>query len=76
MPRPSGACAIPRRTISCGARRAIERPSNAMVPCDGAIRPEMARKVDDLPAPLLPMSVTISPAFTSRSIACSAWIAP
>ncbi len=38
--------------------------------------PQIVIKSVDLPAPLAPISVTISPRATSRSTPCSAWIAP
>jgi hypothetical protein len=38
--------------------------------------PLIARSVVVLPAPLAPISVTISPALTVRSMPWSAWIAP
>jgi hypothetical protein len=37
------------------------RPSNAIVPARGRRTPAMARNVVDLPAPLAPISATISP---------------
>jgi hypothetical protein len=36
----------------------------------------MERSVVDLPAPFEPISVTISPSFTSMEIPLSAWIVP
>ena len=39
-------------------------------------RPEMVCRVVDLPAPLAPMRVTISPAFTSKETSLMAWMAP
>ena len=36
----------------------------------------MERSVVDLPAPLAPMSVTISPSRTSMEMPLSAWIEP
>ena len=62
--RPSGDWAIPRRTISSAAVRSIRLPSNVTCPWRGRSRPEIVRSVVDLPAPLDPMSVTISPGMT------------
>ena len=44
-----------------GPEPAIDLPSNRMSPAAGFARPEIARSVVDLPAPLAPSSVTTSP---------------
>ena len=62
--RPSGLCAIPLLTIVCGAAVAISRPSKRIEPCRGRLRPLIARRVVDLPAPFAPINVTISPSPT------------
>ena len=64
MPRRSGTCTSPRSTIRCGSRASITRPSKWITPCFGSSRPEIVRSVVDLPAPLPPISVTISPGST------------
>ncbi len=74
--RPSGTCEIPRRTMASAARPVISCPSIRTRPAAGTISPEMARSRVDLPAPLGPMTETISPARTfnetrSRARACS-----
>ena len=51
-------------------------PSNRIVPWRGRLRPLIARKVVDFPAPFAPISVTISPAPTRKETPLSAWIAP
>ena len=42
----------------------------------GAVMPQMVIIRVDLPAPLEPIRVTISPSLTSRSTPRSAWILP
>ena len=42
-------------------------PAKRISPLTGAIRPDIARSVVVLPAPLEPSSVTISPSSTDRS---------
>jgi len=74
--RPSGACAMPRATISCGASSFSRSPSNTIWPTVGLGRPQMVISRVDLPAPLAPISDTISPAATSRSTPRSASIVP
>jgi hypothetical protein len=46
----------------------ILRPSNVIVPDRAGTRPEMVLTRVDLPAPLAPTRVTISPARTVRSM--------
>jgi hypothetical protein len=46
------------------------------VPVRGWSNPEMVRSVVDLPAPLPPISVTISPGSMSSEIPCSASMFP
>ncbi len=60
-------------------RRAAAREIVAVeviVPLRGRIRPEIVLSVVDLPAPLAPRSVTISPSPTTIDTPLSAWIAP
>ena len=59
--RPSGTSAMPSATIFCELSEVMSRPMKLMLPELGRTRPEMARSVVDLPAPLAPMSVTIWP---------------
>src|SRR5438876_5785081 len=65
----------PFRAAACTLRRRVFSPSNVIVPSWGT-KPEIARSVDVLPAPLGPMSATTSPSFTSRSIPRTASTAP
>ena len=53
-----------------GSRGKLIRPAR------GAIKPEIVRSVVVLPAPLLPMSVTISPSSTCSETPWSALILP
>ena len=62
--RPSGEWAIPICTISCGGAFWISLPAKRMVPALGFVRPWIERSVVDLPAPLAPIRVTISPSLT------------
>ena len=59
--RPSGIWITPRRTTSWAGRPDRSSPRNRIFPAFGDSRPEMVRRVVVLPAPLGPMSVTISP---------------
>ena len=62
MRRPSGDWLMPRPTIVVARRTpSIARPWKVTVPFLGRSSPEIVRSVVDLPAPLEPMSVTISP---------------
>ncbi len=51
-------------------------PSKVIRPRLARGAPKMVIIVVDLPAPLAPISVTISPALTSMSTPLSAWILP
>ena len=51
-------------------------PLNVIAPVRGRSRPEMVRRVVDLPAPLEPMSVTISPSLTTRETPLTAAMLP
>src|SRR5262249_2613048 len=68
--RPSGTCTNPSATIASGLWPAIVRPSNSMVAARGVSRPEIVFNVVLLPAPLAPISVTISPRRTSSETPC------
>ncbi len=74
--RPSGDCATPALTICVAERRVRSSPANSMLPLRGRSRPEIVFSVVDLPAPLAPSSVTISPSPTVIDTPLSAWIAP
>ena len=62
--------------MSCGGMRAISRPSKRIEPARGGVRPEIERSVVDLPAPLEPISVTISPSSTVSETPLSASMLP
>ena len=74
--RPSGDWLMPILTMSCGASCVMSSPWNRMKPLRGWLRPLIERSVVDFPAPFAPMSVTISPSWTSSETPLSAWIAP
>ena len=76
MRRPSGACASFSRAISWVGSRVISRPSKVMVPSRARGLPQTVIIKVDLPAPLAPISVTISPALTSMSTPLSAITRP
>ena len=74
--RPSGDCEMPRLTILCAGECVMSSPMKRIVPLRGWLSPLMERSVVDLPAPLAPISVTISPSRTSSEIPLSASIVP
>ncbi len=74
--RPSGDWEIPRRTMSCGGVSPISLPSKEIEPSRGGVSPEIERSVVDLPAPLEPIMVTISPSSTVSEMPFSAWMLP
>ena len=67
---------MPRRTISWGAVSPISFPSKRIEPTRGGVSPEIERSVVDLPAPFEPISVTISPSWTSSEMPFSASMLP
>ena len=62
--RPSGTCARPLSTILWARTPLMLLPLYSTSPVRGFKRPEMVFRVVDLPAPLAPIRVTISPALT------------
>ncbi len=54
----------------------MSSPSKVIRPSRAGVRPEIERRVVDLPAPLQPMSVTISPSSTVIEMPLSASISP
>ena len=76
MRRPSGDWAIDSREIICVGRLVMSVPSNVILPRRARGAPKMVIIVVDLPAPLAPIRVTISPLLTSMSTPLSAWILP
>ena len=75
MPRPSGTCATPSRTIF-----SVARPVTSLSPIRtrprGLSIPEMARSVVVLPAPLAPSSATVSPSPTLNDTSSSTFTGP
>ena len=74
--RPSGEIAIPCRMIWCVDIPVMSLPSNSTRPDDARGVPHTVIISVVLPAPLLPISVTISPLFTSIDTPASASTAP
>ena len=74
--RPSGTMEMPSRTISSAPIWWIAFPLYSMAPRLGFNRPVIVRRMVDLPAPLEPTMVTISPARTSRLACHRAWMLP
>jgi hypothetical protein len=72
IPRPSGAWQMPSATRLSARIFVMSRPSNRIAPDAIGRRPDTARMVVVLPAPLAPTSATISPSFTSTLMPCSA----
>ena len=63
--RPSATCSTPAATMRSGRAPPMSRPSSTILPAAGRSKPEIARSVVLLPAPLLPTSATIDPRATS-----------
>ena len=76
MRRPSGDCAMRSRAISCVGICVMSRPSKAIEPSLARGLPKIVIISVDLPAPLAPIRVTISPSLTSRSTPFSAMMLP
>ena len=68
MPRPSGAWQMPIVVRWCAGILVMSWPSNSTRPALTLRIPESMRSVVDLPAPLAPMSVTISPSSTWKEM--------
>ncbi len=66
MRRPSGDCAMRRRAISCVGMWVMSVPAKVIVPVRARGLPKMVIISVDLPAPLAPISATISPSLTSN----------
>ena len=73
--RRSGTSATPRATMASTVGRAIVTASSVNVPCERSM-PIAAHSSVDLPAPLGPITVTISPALTLSSTPCTACTSP
>jgi hypothetical protein len=62
--------------MSWGATPPISSPSKRTTPSRGGVSPEIERSVVDFPAPLEPISVTISPSSTVSDTPLSASMLP
>ena len=76
----SGTSAMPRRVISFGGRFSIRLPLNVMLPSvtrasSRPRKPEIARNVVVLPAPLVPSMATICPLLDRQVMPCTAVMA-
>jgi len=67
---------MPSVVISWAGRRVIGAPRKRISPAVMGASPEMAMRVEVLPAPLEPMMAVISPSRASRSTPRSAWMWP
>src|SRR5438132_854298 len=67
---------MPCRTTRQAGAPAIGRPSITMLPRAARSAPATVRRSDVLPAPLGPITATISPSPTSSDTSCSASISP
>ena len=74
--RPSGTSVTPRETIWSVDLPSSGSPWKVMEPDFGLTRPAMVFSVVDLPAPFEPMSVTILPCSTVRSMPLTASMPP
>ena len=68
--------AMPAEMILSMGLPSSSSPFHWMEPDSAFTRPEMVRRVVDLPAPLAPIRVTILPSGTSRSMPRRAWMPP
>ena len=75
-PRPSGTSAMPWPTSRCGASLEISSPRRRTLPPAASMRRASAFSVLVLPAPLAPISATISPCFTWKLMPRTAWMPP
>ena len=76
MRRPSGDCAIRRRAISWVGKLVMSWPAKVIEPSRARGLPQIVIISVDLPAPLAPISATISPSPTSTSTPLSAAMLP
>jgi hypothetical protein len=76
MRRPSGDCAMRIRAISWVGISVMSAPAKVILPARARGLPKIVIISVDLPAPLAPMSATISPSWTATSTPLSARILP
>jgi Luciferase-like monooxygenase len=74
--RPSGTIESPQDTMRSGDRLLRRCSPSRINPANGRTNPVTARKSDVLPAPLLPISATISPARSDKDTPESAFTCP
>ncbi len=67
---------MPSLTTSWPAMAVMSLPFRVTLPCRARWMPLMVRRVVDLPAPLEPIRVTISPLPTSMVTPLRAWMLP
>ena len=67
---------MPRTTRRSARSLVMSSPSNRILPADSGRMPEIARMVVDLPAPLAPIRLTISPSSTENDMSWMASIRP
>ena len=75
-PRPSGTSAMPLRMMSWAARRVIFSPQKWTSPPTVSMARAIAFSVLVLPAPLAPISATVSPSLTWKVMLRTAWMPP
>src|ERR1700677_2317428 len=75
VPRPSGTCATPRRTMSSVAMPSMGSPPRMMSPCVRTI-PQIARSVVVLPAPLAPNRAVTPPSSTEKLMPWRTFVSP
>lgn len=74
--RPSETCAMPRPTILCAGRRSIRSPANFILPEDGRVKPEIARRMELFPVPFAPRRAMIFPSSRLSDTPLTASICP
>ena len=74
--RPSGTWLMPSATILFGLSVWMGCPRKSTSPLRGGVPPQMVISVVLLPAPLAPMSVTISPSLMRMFTSRRAWMLP
>lgn len=74
--RPSGDCATPERMMAWVGRAVMSSPSSVTRPDRARGSPQMLISSVDFPAPLAPISVTISPRSTCSETPFNACTAP
>ncbi len=76
MARPSGTSARPAATVPWAGRPVTSSPPSRTVPPDGRTSPDSAERMEVLPAPFGPMSVTMLPSATESDTPRTAFTWP